>query len=99
MKQRLNMRNESYHARKKRIQSALKELGINIGLANRITYRYPLNVVEKLVKETEKRQPTNPADYFLSGLKRSRITHKFNVYPKKRWRRIEKFLETHEKNR
>jgi hypothetical protein len=38
-------------------------------------YRYPLKLLEKLIKETEKHQPSNPADYFLNGLKRSRIKY------------------------
>jgi len=66
---------ESYHARKKRAHTTLREFGISIGLAKRIVYRYPLRLIEKLVKETEKRQPNNPADYFLNGLKRSRIKY------------------------
>ena len=66
---------ESYHARRKRAHTTLREFGISIGLAKRIVYRYPLRLLEKLVKETEKRQPSNPADYFLNGLKRSRITY------------------------
>jgi hypothetical protein len=66
---------ESYHARRKRAHTALREFGVSIGLAKRIVNRYPLRLLEKLVKETEKRQPSNPSDYFLNGLKRSRMKY------------------------
>jgi len=66
---------ESYHIRRKRVHATLLEFGISIGLAKRIVYRYPLGLLEKLIKETEKRQPHIPADYFLNGLKRSRIKY------------------------
>ena len=66
---------ESYHARRKRVYDTLREFGISIGLAKRILYRYPLRLLEKLIKETEKHQPSDPADYFLNGLKRSRIKY------------------------
>lgn len=66
---------ESYHARRKRVYDTLREFGVSIGLAKRIVYRYPLRLLEKLIEETEKRQPSNPADYFLNGLKRSRIKY------------------------
>jgi hypothetical protein len=64
---------ESYHTRKKRVYETLREFGVNIGLSKRITYRYPLNLLEKLIDETNNRQSVTPADYFLNGLKRSRI--------------------------
>ena len=66
---------ESYHARRKRIYDTLREFGVNIGLSKRIVYRYPLNLLEKLIEETENRQSVTPADYFLNGLKRSRIQY------------------------
>jgi len=66
---------ESYHARRKRVHTTLCEFGVSIGLAKRIVYRYPLKLLENLVKETEKRQPGNTADYFLNGLKRSRMKY------------------------
>jgi len=66
---------ESHHARRKRAHTTLREFGVSIGLAKRLVYRYPLKLLEKLVKETEKRQPSNPADYFLNGLKRSRMKY------------------------
>ncbi|MEA3458890.1 MAG: hypothetical protein U9R21_09480 [Candidatus Thermoplasmatota archaeon] len=66
---------ESYHTRRKRAYDTLREFGISMGLARRTVYRYPLNLLEKLIKETEKRQPNDPADYFFNGLKRSRIKY------------------------
>ena len=66
---------ESYHARRKRVYNILREFGVSIGLAKRIVYRYPIKLLEKIIKETEKRQPSNPADYFLNGLRRSRIKY------------------------
>ena len=66
---------ESYHARRKKVYDTLCEFGISISLAKRIVYRYPLNLLEKLIKETEKYQPSDPANYFLNGLKRSRIRY------------------------
>jgi len=69
---------ETHYVRKKRIQSTLCTWGIGVGLTKRITYRYPLNLLEKLIEENEKRQPKDPANYFLNGLKRSRIEHRSN---------------------
>jgi hypothetical protein len=66
---------ESYYARRKRVYNTLREFGVSIGLARRTVYRYPLNLLEKLINETKKRQPSNPDDYFLNGLKRSRIKY------------------------
>ena len=66
---------ESYHARRKRVYNTLREFGVSMGLARRTVYRYPLNLLEKLINETKKRQPSNPDDYFLNGLKRSRIKY------------------------
>ena len=65
----------SYHARRKRVFDTLREFGVNIALSKRIVYRYPLNLLEKLIEETENRQSATPADYFLNGLKRSRIRY------------------------
>ncbi len=66
---------ESYHARRKKVYYTLRGFGISIGLAKRTVYRYPTNLLEKLINETKKRQPGNPADYFLNGLKRSRVKY------------------------
>ena len=60
---------------KKRVYNKLCEFDISIGLAKRIVYRYPLKLLEKLIKETEKHQPSDSANYFLNGLKRSRIKY------------------------
>jgi len=66
---------ESYHARRKKVYNTLREFGVSMGLAKRTVYRYPLNLLEKLINETENRQPNDPDDYFLNGLKRSRIKY------------------------
>ena len=66
---------ESYQARRKKVNTTLQGYGISLGLAKRTVYRYPLNLIEELIEETEKRQPKNPADYFFNGLKRSRIKY------------------------
>ena len=67
---------------RKKVQITLSKFGISIGLTKRITYRYPINVLERLIQETEKRQPQDPTNYFLQGLKRSRVKYgcdrKFN---------------------
>ena len=66
---------ESYRARTKRVEADLLEFGIGPGLAKKLTYSYRLSVLERLIKATEKRQPGEPATYFLSGLKKSRVKH------------------------
>lgn len=65
----------SYRARTKRVEADLIELGISSGLAKKLTYSYRLSVLERLVKATAKRQPGEPATYFLNGLKKSRMKH------------------------
>ena len=67
--------NVSHHTRRTKVYDTLREYGINIGLSKRIVYRYPLNLLEKLIEETENCQSVTPADYFLNGLKRSRIQY------------------------
>ena len=51
------------------------EFGVSTGLAKRTVYLYPLSLLEKLIKEIEKRQSNRLDDYFLNGLKRSRIKY------------------------
>jgi len=68
-------RKESYWARTKRVEADLLEFGISSGLAKKLTYFYPLGVLERLIKATEKRQRGEPATYFLKGLKKSRMKH------------------------
>ena len=65
----------SYYLRRKKLEEILRQYNISIGLTKRTVYRYPLNLLENLLEETEKRKPQNPADYFLNGLKRSRIRY------------------------
>lgn len=66
---------ESYHVRRKKVYETLREFDVSVGLSKRIVYRYPLNLLEKLIEETEIRQSAAPADFFLNGLKRSRIQY------------------------
>ena len=66
---------ESYHARRKKVYNTLREFGVSIGLAKRVVYRYPIRLLEELIKVTGNRQPINPSDYFLNGLKRSRMKY------------------------
>ena len=68
-------RKASYRARTKRVEADLLEFGINSSLAKQLTYFYPVGVLERLIKATGKRQPGEPATYFLKGLKKSRMKH------------------------
>ncbi len=73
-----NEKEISHYARKKGVQSTLYKFGIGTGLAKRVTYRYPIRVLEKLIEETKKRHPEDPANYFLNGLRRSRVKYGCN---------------------
>ena len=64
---------ESYWARTKRVEADLLEISIGSGLAKKLVYSYPLGVLERLIQATKKRQPGEPATYFLKGLKKSRM--------------------------
>lgn len=66
---------ESYRARTKRVEADLLEFGIGSGLAKKLIYSYRLSVLERLIKATDKRQPGEPATYFLNGLRKSRMKH------------------------
>jgi len=74
-------RKESYRARTKKVEADLLEFGISFGLAKKLTYFYPLSVLERLIKATEKRQPGEPATYFLNGLKKSTMKHRSESTP------------------
>ena len=78
MKKKNQNEKETHYTREKGVQNTLYKFGIGTGLAKRVTYRYPIRVLEKLIVETKKRQPQDPADYFLTGLKRSRIKYGCN---------------------
>ncbi len=67
---------ESYRARTKRVEADLLEFGISSGLAKKLIYYYRLSVLERLIKATDKRQPGEPATYFLNGLKKSTMKHR-----------------------
>jgi hypothetical protein len=66
---------ESYWARAKRVEAGLIAFGVNSGLAKTLIYSYPLGLLERLIKATDKRQPGKPATYLLNGLKKSRVKH------------------------
>ena len=72
---------ESYWARTKRVEADLLEIGIGSGLAKKLIYSYRLSVLERLIKATEKRQPGEPATYFMKGLKKSRMKHELQHGP------------------
>jgi len=60
----------------KSVETELLKFGISTGSARRLIYCYPVGVLERLIKATEKRQPKEPASYFLNGLKKSRMKHR-----------------------
>ena len=66
---------EGYWARTKRVEADLLKFGISSGLAKKLAYFYPLGVLERPIKATEKRQPREPAIYCLNGLKKFRMKH------------------------
>jgi len=66
---------DNYWIRIKRVKADLLKFGINSGLAKKLTYSYPLGVLERLIEVTEERQPGEPATYLLNGLKKSRMKH------------------------
>jgi hypothetical protein len=66
---------ESYWTRTKRVEADLLEFGVSSGLAKKLVYFYPLGVLERIIKATDKRQPGEPATYSLNGLKKSRMKH------------------------
>jgi hypothetical protein len=67
---------ESYRASIKRVEADLLRFGISSALTKKLTYSYSLGVLERLIKATEKRQPGEPATYFLNGLKKSTMKHR-----------------------
>jgi len=67
---------EKYWIRTKRVKAYFLKFGISAGLAKKLIYCYPLGVLERLIRATEKRQPSEPAIYFLNGLKKSRMKHR-----------------------
>ncbi len=70
---------EKYWARVKKVETGLLKFRISAGSARNLIYCYPVGVLERLINTTEKRQPGDPASYFLNGLKRSRIKHRPEV--------------------
>lgn len=67
---------EAHWIRIKKVKADLLKFGISSGLAKKLVYFYPLGVLERLIKATQKRQPGEPATYFLNGLKKSTMKHR-----------------------
>ncbi len=67
---------EKYWVRIKRVKTDLLKFGISTGSVGELIYCYPIGVLERLITATEKRQPGEPATYFLNGLKKSRMKHR-----------------------
>lgn len=67
---------ERYRIRIKEVEADLLKFGLSAGSVRKLIYRYPVGVLERLVEATKKRQPDEPASYFLSGLKKSSIKHR-----------------------
>ena len=66
---------EEYWKRRKKVRSSLIKWGIKKALVNDIDSEHSVGVLEKIIKATKKRNPRNPAKYFLKGLNYSRIKH------------------------
>jgi len=78
----MKMANQDRHwLRIKRVESDLLGFGVGAGLAKKLIYCYPAGVLERLIKTTRKRQPAEPATYFLNGLKKSRMKHRLERTP------------------
>jgi hypothetical protein len=54
----------------------LLKFDISPNSVRKLTYCYPIGVLERLIEATKKRQPSEPATYFLNGLKKSRMKHR-----------------------
>jgi hypothetical protein len=67
---------EQYWMRIRKVETDLLKFGIGASSVRKLIYYYPVGVLERLIKATEKRQPKEPATYFLNGLKRSRMKHR-----------------------
>jgi len=65
-----------YWIRIKRVEADLLKFGISTGSVRELIYYYPIGVLERFITATEKRQPREPATYFLNGLKKSRMKHR-----------------------
>ena len=67
---------EKYWIRIERVEADLIKFGFSAGSIRKLIYCYPIGLLEKLIRATEKRQPSEPASYFLNGLKGSRMKHR-----------------------
>ncbi|MBN2187067.1 MAG: hypothetical protein JW732_06420 [Dehalococcoidia bacterium] len=70
------LKQQKYWVRIRKLETDLLKFGISTGSVRKLIYRYPVSVLERLIKATEKRQPGEPATYFLNGLKKSRMKHR-----------------------
>jgi len=64
-----------YWRRRKKVRTALIEWGIKKGLVRNIDREHPVGVLEKIIEAVKKKDPKDPAKYFLNGLNYSRIKH------------------------
>jgi hypothetical protein len=74
-------KSESHWIRIRRVEADLLKFGISAGSVRKLISCYPIGVLERLIKATEKRQPSEPATYFLNGLKKSRMKHGLDHAP------------------
>jgi hypothetical protein len=65
-----------YWIRAEKVEANLLEFGFSAGSVRKFVECYPIGLLERLIRETGKRQPSNPASYFLKGLKKSRMKHR-----------------------
>jgi len=66
---------EEYWKRRDKVRRVLIEWGFGNGLVRDINREHPVGVLEKIIEATKKRDPEDPAKYFLNGLNYSRIKH------------------------
>ena len=63
------MRKETYNTRRKRVRESLIEWGMPKKILKKvINPPHKLGDLEKIIKATEKRKPSSPAEYFLKGV-------------------------------
>jgi len=72
---------EKHWIRISRFEADLLKFGLSAGSVRKLVSCYPVSVLERLIKATDKRQPREPATYFLNGLKKSRMKHRLQNAP------------------
>jgi hypothetical protein len=60
---------EEYWKRRDKVRRVLIEWGFGNGLVRDINREHPVGVLEEIIEATKKRDPKEPAKYFLNGLK------------------------------